>query len=123
MGGEILVEPAQADVLDAGHVLADAGDTEASFGTRYGVAVEYFDFRIDERKLAASAFGERFGDGIGVDDNEAYVLAYLGGSKAYALGFVHSLEHQRHKVFEPFGAFAYGLGYFAEHRVSVQVNR
>lgn len=90
---EILVEPVEAYFFDTFHIFREAGETQAAFGAGDLVAVEHFDFRVDEHHLFAGAVGERFCHRVGVDDHEAYAFAYLGSGKPDTFGSVHGLEH------------------------------
>lgn len=120
---EIFVKPVEAYVLDALYVLRESGEAEAPFGAVDFVAVEHFDFGIDEHHLFACAVGKRFGYGVGVDDDEAYAFAYLGSGETDTFGGVHRLEHVGDESFEAGIVGRHVVSDFAKHRVAVEIYR
>lgn len=118
---KVLVEPAQADVLNAGYVFTQAGEAEASFGASDGFAFEDFEFGVDECEFAAFAFGEGVGHGVCVDNDKADVTANLRSGQTNAFAFVHSGIHILNQRFE---AFVFGgdwLGNIPEHGMAVEI--
>ena len=120
---EILVEPCQKYMLYALHILADTGQAKAAFGTRYHIAVENLDFRVDKCQFAACAFGEAIANRVGIDYNQADIAADLGRGKADAFRLIHCVEHLGNKVFEALGIFLERFVLGAEYRMSVKIYR
>ena len=56
VGLEVLVDPAQTDMLGAFHLFRQSRQAEASLGASLRVVAENLDLRIDQSQFASGAF-------------------------------------------------------------------
>lgn len=121
---EILVEPVQAHMFVAPHVLVDAGKREATFrATDERRILDNVEFRVDKNEFGILALREILGKGRTVDNHDADREADLRGGKTHAIAVIHGFKHIFDKLIQLRVIRFDVVGHLAQHRLAVKINR